>query len=236
MTTAPDFTFAFQPIVNTNDETIFSCEALIRGLQGEPAQSVFSKIGTANLLEFDQHARNIALKIFASLKINCLLNINCMPGCLETSDKYVLETLDNVKENGLLPSQLVIEITENEIIHDYKKFIERINMLREHGIKVAIDDFGAGYSGLNLLVNFQPDMIKLDKELVKNIYSHGPRQVIVKALIQTCLSLGIDLIAEGVENQEEYSWLRKHGLYLFQGFLFAKPGLATLPLVTFPTF
>jgi EAL domain-containing protein (putative c-di-GMP-specific phosphodiesterase class I) len=102
------------------------------------------------------------------------------------------------------------------------------------GLKVAIDDFGAGYSGLNLLAEFQPDQVKLDMKLIRSIESHGPRQAIVQAVNQICVDLGIDVIAEGVETQAEYEWLRSRRIFLFQGFLFARPALESLPTVHFP--
>jgi EAL domain-containing protein (putative c-di-GMP-specific phosphodiesterase class I) len=99
---------------------------------------------------------------------------------------------------------------------------------------VAIDDFGAGYSGLNLLADFQPDQIKLDMKLVRGIERHGPRQAIVRAIDQACQDLGIDVIAEGVETVEEYAWLANQGIKLFQGYLFAKPAFESFPPVHYP--
>jgi EAL domain-containing protein (putative c-di-GMP-specific phosphodiesterase class I) len=101
-------------------------------------------------------------------------------------------------------------------------------------VKVAIDDFGAGYSGLNLLSNFQPDQIKLDRCLIFGIESHCPRQSIVRAIVQVCRDLEIEVVAEGVETVGEYAWLMNAGVKLFQGYLFAKPAFESLPLVHYP--
>jgi EAL domain-containing protein (putative c-di-GMP-specific phosphodiesterase class I) len=128
----------------------------------------------------------------------------------------------------------VIEVTEGEVIVDTAHFAELINEYRALGMKFAIDDFGAGYSGLNLLVNFQPDQIKLDMFLVRGIDGHGPRQAIVRAIDQVCFDLGIDVIAEGVETIAEYEWLADQGVRLFQGYLFAKPGFESFPLIHYP--
>jgi EAL domain-containing protein (putative c-di-GMP-specific phosphodiesterase class I) len=108
-----------------------------------------------------------------------------------------------------------------------------VELCKSVGIKMAIDDFGAGYSGLNLLADFQPDQLKLDKELIRNIASRGPRQAIVRALIQICRDLGIELVAEGVETASEYQWLAGEGIFLFQGYFFARPGFECLPVVAF---
>lgn len=103
-----------------------------------------------------------------------------------------------------------------------------VNEHRNAGIIFAIDDFGSGYAGLNLLADFQPDIIKLDMHLIRHINSKGPRQAIVCGIIKTCTDLGIDIIAEGVETRNEYEWLRNAGIKYFQGILFAKPGFEKL--------
>ena len=96
-------------------------------------------------------------------------------------------------------------------------------------MKVAIDDFGAGYAGLNLLSEFQPEFIKLDMHLVRGIESNGPRQAIVRGIVRTCADLGIDIIAEGVETVNEFQWLYQEGIKFYQGRLFADPAFEQLP-------
>ena len=96
-------------------------------------------------------------------------------------------------------------------------------------MRVAIDDFGAGHSGLNLLAEFQPDLLKLDMNLVRDIHTHGPRQAIVRGILQTCGDLAIDVIAEGVETEPEFAWFEAHDVELFQGYFFAKSGFECLP-------
>ena len=106
-------------------------------------------------------------------------------------------------------------------------------------LSVRLEPFAAGlrdhrYSGLNLLSNFQPDQIKLDMSLIRGIERHGPRQAIARAIGHVCFELGIDVIAEGVETLEEYGWLAKAGVRLFQGYLFAKPAFEAFPPVHYP--
>ena len=96
------------------------------------------------------------------------------------------------------------------------------------GLKVAIDHFGAGYSGLNMLADFQPSQIKIDMKLVGGIERNGSRQAIVRAVVQACTDLGIDVIAEGVESLQEYAWFSEHGVRPFQGYLFTRPGFESL--------
>lgn len=111
-------------------------------------------------------------------------------------------------------------------------FSPGVLVLCRSGTVIAIDDFGAGYSGLNLLADIQPDWIKLDMYLLRNIEQHGARQSIVKAICSVCLDLGIDVLAEGVETLEELRFLEKLDISLYQGYFFAKPGFETLPTVS----
>jgi EAL domain-containing protein (putative c-di-GMP-specific phosphodiesterase class I) len=227
------FTFAFQPITDTSVREVFSYEALIRGPGNEAAYRVLGQVPPERLLEFDQEARTEAIGLATRLKIGCHLNLNFMPQSLH-SPASILTTLKAADRFHLPIDRIVLEVTEGEVIYDQAHFAEVINQYRGLGLKVAIDDFGAGYSGLNLLADFQPDQIKLDMKLVRGIERHGPRQAIVRAIDQACQDLGIDVIAEGVETVEEYAWLANQGIRLFQGYLFAKPAFESFPPVHYP--
>jgi EAL domain-containing protein (putative c-di-GMP-specific phosphodiesterase class I) len=230
----PAFAYAFQPIVNTRSRSIYSYEALIRGPEGQPAWWVFESLGDGDLAAFDELTRNAAVVAGTALGIDCCINLNCLPRSLQSPVGAVHGTLATAARCGFPFSQIILEVTETEMIHDRGQFAQSIDTFRRNGVKVAIDDFGAGYSGLNLLVEFQPDMIKLDMNLIRGIESHAPRQAIARALMSACTELGIDVIAEGVETTDELHWCEDAGIYLFQGYLFARPGFACLPGVTFP--
>jgi EAL domain-containing protein (putative c-di-GMP-specific phosphodiesterase class I) len=229
----PSFTFAFQPIVDANAREVFSHEALIRGLSNEPAYRILGQVRADRLLAFDQKARVEAIGLAARLGIDSRLNLNFIPQSLH-SRTSILTTLEAADRFHLPIDRLILEVTEGAVIDDQAQFAEVINEYRGLGLKVAIDDFGAGYSGLNLLTDFQPDQIKLDMKLVRGIEHHGPRQAIVHAIDQVCRDLGIDVIAEGVETVEEYAWLTNAGVRLFQGYLFAKPAFESFPPVHYP--
>jgi EAL domain-containing protein (putative c-di-GMP-specific phosphodiesterase class I) len=128
----------------------------------------------------------------------------------------------------------MFEVTEGEAVQRPKEFGQRLERFRAQGVHLAIDDFGAGYSGLNLLAWFQPDLIKLDMHLVRDIDRAGPRQAIARAVLQVCDDLGIEVIAEGVETLGEFSWFRRVGVRLFQGYLFARPAFESLAEPIFP--
>jgi EAL domain-containing protein (putative c-di-GMP-specific phosphodiesterase class I) len=231
----PSFSFAFQPIVDVPARQVFAYEALIRGPGNEPASQILEQVSAGSLYLLDQNARVEAIALATRLGISCHLNLNFLPQNLQSSEASIRTTVEAANRAHLPLERIVLEVTEGEVIVDQVRFADLINQYRGLGLKVAIDDFGAGYSGLNLLANFQPDQIKLDLTLVRGIESHGPRQAIVRAISQACFELGIDVIAEGVETWEEYRWLANSGLRLFQGYLFAKPGFESLPAVHYPT-
>lgn len=232
----PEFTFAFQPIADVVTRQIFSYEALIRGAHNEPASHILGQVSPGSMHRFDQDARVKAIVLAAQLGIDCHLNLNMMPLGLISSAESVRSTVEAANRTHFPVEHIVLEVLEGEAIGDPVHFAELINAYRGLGMMVAIDDFGAGYSGLNLLAEFQPDQIKLDMQLVRRIECNGPRQAIVRAVGQVCHDLGIDVIAEGVETVNEYAWLVRNGVHLIQGYLLAKPGFECLPKVQFPEF
>lgn len=230
----PAFTFAFHPIVDIDRRTAVSYEALVRGPQGQSADWVLSQLTAAELLEFDANARPLAIRLAARLGLEGHLTLNLLPDSLTSDDDAMAATMDALAEVGFANDRLLLEVSETKTIGEYRLFVERVNNCREIGIKFAIDDFGKGYSGLNLLAEFQPEALKLDMQLVSGIHRRGPRQAIVRGVLRTCEDLGIDVIAEGVEDIGEMDWLIEEGVHLFQGFLFAEPGFECLPAVEFP--
>lgn len=238
--TAPDasgaltYSYAFQPIVDVPAREVFAFEALIRGAHNEPAGAVFARVGPERLHQFDHESRLVAIRQAALLGMATHLSVNALPRGLRAPAEGTLSLNDVLAQSGFPPNRLILEVTEGEIIDDQQQFTKVIDEFRRVGIKVAIDDFGAGYSGLNLLAAFQPDMIKLDMNLIRGVESSGPRQSIVRAIVQVCFDLGIDVIAEGVETKEEYSWLESEAVRLCQGYLFARPAFEALASAWYP--
>lgn len=208
-----------------------SYEALLRGAAGEPASQVLARVPREDLYDFDASARRGAIALAARLGMCCTLNLNFLPRSLERSQRTVQDAVDAAERARWTADRLVLEVTESEVIDDLSRFTAAMDEARSLGVRIAIDDFGAGYAGLTLLADFQPDEVKLDMHLVRGIESHGPRQAIVRAVIQACFDLGIDVIAEGVETADERDWFLEHGVRLFQGYLLARPGFESLPLL-----
>ncbi|CCE22699.1 EAL domain-containing protein [Methylotuvimicrobium alcaliphilum] len=227
-----DFTMAFQPIVNTTTQSIYAHEALARGLNNEPAGKVFELVNDANCYRFDQSCRTKAIKLASELNMDTFLSINFMPNAVYRPELCIRTTLEAAKVYGFPVERIIFEITEGEQVKDHAHLLEIVQYYKAQGFKTAIDDFGAGYSGLNLLAEIQTDIIKLDMALIRHIDQDRNRQAIVKAILQLCGELSIIPLAEGIETYEELSVLQSFGLELFQGYYFAKPAfqsLAALP-------
>lgn len=226
-----DFTMAFQPIVNTTTKEIFAQEALVRGMNEEPAGDILGRINDENRYRFDQACRVKAVQLAAKLNIKSFLSINFLPNAVYRPELCIRTTLEAAATFGFPIDRIIFEITEGEKIKDHVHLREIIQYYRQQGFLTAIDDFGAGYSGLNLLAEFQTDLVKLDMGLIRHIDQNKGRQAIVKGIVQVCNELEIKVIAEGVETYEELCILKSFGIELFQGYYFAKPkfqDLATL--------
>lgn len=231
------FTMAFQPIVSISRRTVFAYEALARGIDGESAAVVLARVNHSNRYAFDQSCRRTAIEVATRLGLvetGALLSINFIPGAMNEPTNCVRVTMAAARRAGLPPNRLIFEVTESEQVLEPARLAHIFNVYRQQGFKPAIDDFGAGYAGLNLLAEFQPDIIKLDRQLLEQIDLSLPKQAIVRGVLSVCRDLGITPIAEGVETIEEYRILRQLGIDLFQGYLFARPGFESLPAPVFP--
>jgi len=228
-----DFTFAFQPIVDTRRETIFSYEALIRGKGGESAAWVLGQVDDGNRYRFDQACRVRALTLASRLRMSTRININFLPHAIYRPELCLQTTLRTAAKLRFPTERIQFEIVECERVADDGRLTEIVHEYRRLGFSTALDDFGSGYAGLNLLAEFQPDYIKLDMKLVRGVDSSRRRQEIVRSLIALCRQLSIGVIAEGVETADEYRWLFEAGISLFQGYYFARPLYEALPSVAF---
>jgi EAL domain-containing protein (putative c-di-GMP-specific phosphodiesterase class I) len=228
-----DISMAFQPIVDVNERTIFAYEALVRGTDGASAASVLAKVNDDNRYAFDQRCRVRAVEMASSLGMTTKLSINFMPNAVYEPSRCLRTTLEAAHRTGFPIANIIFETTEDERVHDADYLKKIFVTYRKEGFMTAIDDFGAGYAGLNLLADFQPDIVKLDMALIRNIDTDRARQTIVGAMAAVGNLLGIRIIAEGIEQQREALVLHHLGISLMQGYLFAKPGFEMLPEVDF---
>lgn len=233
---APPFAFsmAFQPVVDLAAGRVYAYEALVRGPEGEPAPSVLGKITAGNRYAFDQSCRTTAIALASRLGMQATganLSINFIPGAMYRPEHCVRATLAAARRHRFPLDRIVFELTENEKVADYAHLESIFRTYRANSLRVALDDFGAGHSGLSLLSHFQPDVVKLDMALLRGLDTDSRRRAIVGGVVGICRALAVDVVAEGVETADELAALRALGVTLFQGYLFAKPGFETLPRV-----
>ena len=232
------FDYAFQPIIDIDRQSIFAHEALVRGPSGESAASVLTKVNDGNRYRFDQACRVKAIKSAAQLGMTEYLSINFLPNAIYKPEVCIRTTLEAARANGFPTNRIIFEVTEGERVEDGPWLAEILREYKRCGFLTAIDDFGAGYAGLRLLSDFQPDLIKIDMDLVRNVDTSKPRQAIVHGLLRICQDLAIRVIAEGIETPAERDFLRDAGVNLMQGYLFARPAfqaVATVDPRTWPT-
>ncbi|WP_374320343.1 EAL domain-containing protein [Pseudoxanthomonas kaohsiungensis] len=218
-----DFSYAFQPIVDVQARSVFAHEALVRGTTGEPAASVLSQVTADNRYAFDQACREKAIRIAGALDLQSHLSINFLPNAIYRPEVCIRSTLQAARQHGFPVGRIIFEAVEGEQVNDGKWLAEILGEYKRIGFKTAIDDFGAGFAGLNLLADFQPDMVKLDMALVRGIDQDVPRRTIVSGVVSICRQLGIEVIAEGIETRDEAQCLADLGIRLMQGYWFARP-------------
>ncbi|MGO3345169.1 MAG: EAL domain-containing protein [Marinomonas sp.] len=225
-----DFTMAFQPIVNTQTNTIFAQEALVRGLKQESAHHVFQNVNNTNRYRFDQSCRVKAIKLAAELEIykQSFLSINFLPNAIYKPELCIRTTLNAALEYNFPKEKIIFEFTEDEKIVDNQHLQSIIHHYQELGFLTATDDFGSGFNGLNQLADLQTDITKIDMSLIRNIDQDTKRQIILKNLVNLFNDLNVIIIAEGIETKAEYQVLEDMGIHLFQGYYFAKPSFESL--------
>ncbi|OLP60284.1 diguanylate phosphodiesterase [Xaviernesmea oryzae] len=233
---AHPFSMAFQPIVDRRSGRIFAHEALVRGIGGEGAGSVLSQVSDEMRYAFDQQCRVKAIELAAALFDQTekpYLSINFMPRAVYEPRACIRLTLATAQRTGFPLDRIIFEFTENEQL-DTAHVLGILKTYREIGFKTAIDDFGAGYAGLNLLSRFQPDIVKLDMELIRNIDTDRVRQIMVGKMVEMLHALKVEVVCEGVETFAEYRALADLDVDYIQGYAIARPSFEALSLVTLP--
>jgi EAL domain-containing protein (putative c-di-GMP-specific phosphodiesterase class I) len=228
------FTMAFQPIMDLRTQRPWAYEALVRGVNGESAGSILSKVNDGNRYRFDQACRVKAIELAAGLGLldipECRLSINFLPNAVYRAETCIRATLEAARSCNFPAQRLMFEVTEGERVEDPAHLKSIFAEYERQGFTTAIDDFGSGYSGLNLLATFQPNVLKVDMALTRGIDLDPVRSAIVEGVVLVAGRLGITLVAEGIETEGERDALLGLGIVLQQGYLFARPAVEALPL------
>ncbi len=228
-----NFSMAFQPIIDAKAGRVWGYEALVRGEAGEGAYSILSRVSNEQKYRFDQACRvkaiDLAARLFPEPELH--LSINFLPNAVYEPAACLRATLAAARKSQFPLQSIMFEFTESEEMTDVAHLRRIIAEYRRMGFITALDDFGAGYAGLGLLADFQPDLIKIDMKLVRDVDTSRSRHVILSAILYVARELGITVLAEGVETEAEFGALKAAGVTLFQGYYFAKPAFEALPTV-----
>jgi diguanylate cyclase (GGDEF)-like protein len=220
----------FQPIFFLKDGSVYGYEALTRIKSDNGNNNIsglFKKaILTHTISSLDVKCRENAIRLSSSLGINrtnANLFINICPEALMDPAHRVGITDKFAEEWGVQKEKIVLEITEESIIHNYELFKAAVAYYKGKGYKIAIDDFGAGYGGLKMFSIIEPDFVKIDRHFISNIDKANVKSNLVDSIASVCHRLGIKVIAEGVEQEEELKTLMNMGIDLAQGYYLSKP-------------
>lgn len=215
---------AYQPIVRASDHSIFGFEALLRS--NEPSLTtpaailhVAERLGALNRL--GRAVRKQAALTVAGAHRSYALFVNLHP-----QDLFDVDLSDTQAALSSVAGRVVLEVTERASITDFEQARVKLADLRNRGFRIAVDDLGAGYAGLSSFALLEPEFVKLDMSLVRNVDQSTVKQKLVKSIASSCRDLGLYVIAEGVETREERDAAIDLGCDLLQGFYFARPGPA----------
>ncbi len=227
------FKVNYQPKFNITGEkpVLCSAEALIRWIHPEfgfvrPDLFIplFEEHGLVTLLDryvWEESAKQIKRwKDTLGVTIPVSVNVSRIDIAAPDMTDFITKI---VKENGLSPCDYMLEITESAYTEDSKRIIEVVENLRALGHKVEMDDFGSGYSSLNMLTSMPIDALKMDKAFIRNIKPGNKDMKLVELVLEIARNLGVPVVAEGVETEEELKMLKAAGCDIIQGYYFSKP-------------
>ena len=220
---------AYQPIVRAGDGSVFAYEALLRSRESSlphPGAVLDAAERLDRLPELGRAARAAAAAPMLSAPPDVLLFVN-----LHSQDLLDEALLAKDAPLSAIANRVVLEITERAALDDVKDARARMAKLRERGFRIAVDDLGAGYAGLTSFITLEPELVKLDMTLVRDIDQHPTKRKLVSSVATLCRELGLLVVAEGVETRAERDVVIECGCDLIQGYLVAKPG-PPFPAVT----
>lgn len=225
-----EFAMYLQPQVRVEDGKICGAEALVRWehpIKGVMVPAQFLPLFESNgfITRLDRFMWEEACKYLSQLKkrgIDIPISVNVSRAHVGKSDLADV-LLELTKKCDIEPSKLELEITENLFVDDVEELFEQMTKLKKRGFKIQMDDFGSGYSSLNMLRKAPVDTLKIDRFFLDEIMSTSRGKIIVEASVKMAKQLGLTVIAEGVETDEQLKFLSDSGCDIAQGFLFSKP-------------
>ena len=216
-----DLTIAFQPVVDSRDMRVVGVEALAR-FGGDPLITPLQWFTDAELvdraLQLDLLAVRSTLSSAVNLPPEIYVAVNVSPATFAST-----ALLGELRSTAIRPDRLVLEVTEHSSIEDYAPLIEARMRLREHGIRLAVDDAGAGYASFRHIVALAPDIIKIDRTIVSGVDKDNARSALVSAVVMFAHGSGAVVVAEGVETSSELDCLTRLGVDTLQGHLTGMP-------------
>lgn len=217
----------FQPIVELRQRRVLGYEALSRGPAGSVYQMplrLFEMAAEADLVfELDRKCRRRALASATALPRGVKLFVNVYPSAMYDPEFQGASLVALAEAHGLTPDRVVLEITEKSAIENYGVFVEALVELTKHGFSIAVDDVGAGYSGLESIAKLKPSYLKIDFSLVHEVHASEVKRKMVEAIISLGHGIGAKVIAEGIEKSEELQVLQAMGVDYGQGYHLQRP-------------
>ncbi|RUO67087.1 bifunctional diguanylate cyclase/phosphodiesterase [Idiomarina ramblicola] len=217
----------FQPVIDTSRGIIIGHEALIRGPEGHPLEypdRLFSLASEMQVLsELELACRSAAMQAFQQHSMHGKLFLNVNPNVLQDDSHPHGSTLRLSQQFGIPPEQIVIEISERYPIEDTENLKHAIIHYQKLGFMIAIDDLGAGYSGLKLWSELHPDYVKIDRYFIHSIETSSIKREFVQSILSLATSLRTKVIVEGIETSDELEQLQTMGVNYCQGFLLGRP-------------
>lgn len=226
-----EFEMYFQPQYFTNTKRLRGVEALIRWFENGSkliSPGIFVPIAERNgmIVTIGKWVINESMRKFAEWKslyhYPLVISINISAIQYKQPD-FVNLILRAMREHGIEPRELELEITESILIEDFEEVIRKLHTLRDYGIKISLDDFGTGFSSLSYLKGMPIDTLKVDKSFVDTVLTDDSTKIITESIIQMVKRLGYETIAEGVEEREQYEYLKSIGCDIIQGYYLGKP-------------
>jgi EAL domain-containing protein (putative c-di-GMP-specific phosphodiesterase class I) len=213
---------AYQPIVSVKSKTIYGYEALLRSNEPSlphPGAVLDAAERLGQLEALGQIIRDRAVEPVRDRPEAGMLFVN-----LHTTDLLDPTLLSRAAPLSQIADRVVLEITERASLDRVKDLRGRIASLREIGFRIAVDDLGAGYAGLTSFALLEPEIVKLDMTLVRDVHQSATKQKLIRSMAELCRDMGMLVVGEGVETVQERDALVELGCDLLQGYYFAKPG------------